>query len=76
METKAKAFPTLRGLMAKYGLTQKEMAKIMGKSSYSNFGQKLNLQKEFSFNEMKLINKYFLQLGESCSIQEMFFDWM
>ena len=72
--TNKKTFPELRGVMAKYGLTNNEMAKVIG-NTYQTFGKKLDARSEFSFSDMLKIREHFTKKGEELSIETLFFKW-
>lgn len=67
-------FPELRALMAKHGLTQQDMGKIIG-NTYRTFGKKLNGEADFTFSEMWKIKEYFKSFGSRKNTDEIFFDW-
>ncbi len=68
-------FPELRALMAKHGLTQQDMADILGNATYHSFGRKLNANEDFLFSEMHKITEYFNSLDNTANVNDIFFDW-
>ena len=72
--TEIKSFPQLRGLMAKYGLSQQQMGEIIG-NTYHTFGKKLNNIADFTYTDMGDIKEFFSEKGEKLSIENIFFDW-
>lgn len=69
-----KTFPELRGIMAKYGLTNSQMAEVIG-NTYQTFGNKLKLESDFSYSDMLKIWEFFKNRGETISIDSLFFKW-
>jgi len=69
-----RTFPELRALIAKHGLNQCKMAKLIG-NSYQTFGKKLNCKSEFLFDDMLLIHEFFTRKGEEITMDKLFFDW-
>ena len=70
-------FPELRGLMAKYGLTQQDMGNVIG-CGYATFAKKLNNKSDFSMSDMLKIIALFVNLGEDpqeLTIERIFFTW-
>ena len=70
-------FPELRGLMAKYGLTQQDMGNVIG-CGYATFAKKLNNKSDFSMSDMLKIRTFFIDLGEDprdMTIERIFFTW-
>lgn len=67
-------FPELRALMAKHGLTQEDMGRVISKT-YRVFGKKINGETDFLFSEMWKIRDYFASLGSNHTIDEIFFRW-
>lgn len=64
----------LRGEMAKYGLTIKDIAEIIG-ISYQAMFNKLHGKTEFTLTEAKKIVSYFNSQGESHSVETLFFPF-
>ena len=69
-----KSFPELRATMARYGITQQDMGKIIG-DTYQTFGRKLNEKSNFSYDDMIAIAKFFVDKGEEASVDKLFFAW-
>lgn len=69
------AFPELRALMAKHGLTQQDMGQVVG-NTYRTFGKKLNHEADFTLSDMWRIKEHFAGLGSNRTIDEIFFDWL
>ena len=70
-------FPELRGLMAKYGLTRRDMGNVIG-CKYVTFAKKLNKKSDFSMSDMLKIQAFFIDLGEDprdMTIERIFFTW-
>lgn len=68
-------FPELRAMMARYGVTQNDLAELLKDSSHT-FGKKINALAEFTFNDMVKIKEYFRQKGEvNLTMDSLFFDW-
>lgn len=61
----------LRELMAKYGLSQSEIAKIAGISEVS-LSKKLNTGQEFKITPAYRIITHFRNLGENVNFEELF----
>lgn len=68
-------FPELRGLMAKYGLTQKDVGEIAG-CTEKTIGNKLCNRNNFTLSEMLAIKKHFKKLGSDLSVDDIFFAWI
>lgn len=70
-------YPEIRALMAKYGITTKIVADIIGVSRQTVWS-KLNNKSDFYFTEMLKLRAYFLNLGASpaeVTIDRLFFEW-
>lgn len=70
-------YPEIRALMAKYGVTKKIVAGIIG-ASRQTVASKLNNQSEFYFTEMLKLRAYFINLGANpaeVTIDRLFFEW-
>jgi antitoxin component HigA of HigAB toxin-antitoxin module len=67
-------FPTLRALMAMYGKDYKDMAEVIN-NTYQTFSSKLHRKTSFTFEDLWTIKNYFSNLGESKTIDELFFNW-
>ena len=77
MGGKTLPFPELRGLMAKYGLTQQDVGNVIG-CKYVTFAKKLNKKSDFSMSDMLKIQAFFIDLGEDprdMTIERIFFNW-
>lgn len=67
-------FPDLRALMARHGITQKQMSNVVG-STERTFGKKLKGEVDFTISEMWAIKDFFARLGSKKTIDEIFFNW-
>ena len=77
MGGKTLPFPEVRGLMAKYGLTQQDMGNVIG-CGYATFAKKINSKSDFSMSDMLKIRAFFVNLGEDLrdmTIEHLFFTW-
>lgn len=76
MNTKqgATTYPELRALMAKHGLNNEKMGRLLYMNSIT-FGRKLSGKNEFTYNELLAIKDYFASLGEGINIDKLFFAW-
>ncbi len=67
-------FPELRALIAKYGLGQEDMGKLIG-CSYQTFGSKLRCTSKFTYKDMLVIYDFFTGKGEEITMDKLFFEW-
>jgi DNA-binding XRE family transcriptional regulator len=67
-------FPELRYLMAKHGMTQDKMSAIIGNTPLT-FSRKINFQSEFTWDDIVSIKEFFENLGESITVDDLFFTW-
>ena len=67
-------FPRLRELRGKYGLTNLEISNILGLKTHTAYMSKISGCR-FLFSDMVKLTKYFNSLGESETVQSLFFDW-
>lgn len=67
-------YPELRAIMAKYGVSKSELARVIG-NTYQTATKKLNCESEFSFNDILNIYYHFLVLDKDIDINVLFFDW-
>ena len=65
-------YRVLRGLMAKYDMTQADLAKICG-IALPTLANKISGKVDFSLSEANKIKEYFNQYGERLTIEEIFF---
>ena len=69
------AYPELRALLAKYGVTYSDLAEVVG-MDYSSVALKMTDKREFKGSEMHKIKDYFFKKGEQgLSLEKIFFDW-
>jgi len=74
VEPKVK-FPELRAVMARHGVTQSDLAELVGDSPHT-FGKKMNALAEFTFNDIVKIREFFRDKGEiAVTVDSLFFDW-
>jgi DNA-binding XRE family transcriptional regulator len=66
-------FPELRAVMAKYNVSTKELAELIGVTAQS-FYFKINGKVGFSLSECKKVYDYFVEKGEDTSIDKLFFS--
>jgi hypothetical protein len=70
-----KAYPELRGLLAKYNMTFEDLGKVINRSS-SSMHMKMNDIVKFSCSEIKMIRDFFRSKGEKdITADKIFFDW-
>jgi pyruvate-formate lyase len=70
-----KTFPELRGIMAKYGMNNSKMGKLIN-NTYQTFGKKLDYESDFRLSEMVKIRDFFISKGEEITMETLFFTWM
>ncbi len=71
MNNPIRAFPVLRGLLAKHNMTQDDLALVLGKS-VNSVTLKINNKVGWSLSECEIIRDYFRALGEKISADEIF----
>ena len=64
-------YRNLRGLMAKYGLTQKDLAEVLGIKK-ETLSMKINKRTPFTLNEAITILDFFVGLGEKTTMEYIF----
>lgn len=69
---KKPAYPVLAQLMAKHGLNKGDISNVIG-LSYRNTLKKLNGERVFNLVEAGKVVKSFIDLGESVTIDDIFF---
>jgi DNA-binding XRE family transcriptional regulator len=65
-------YRNLRAIMAKYDITVKKLAEIVG-ISQTSMSEKLNEHVGFTLAEVKNIIEFFNRNGENVTVEELFF---
>lgn len=72
---KTVTFPILRSLMARFGLTQKDLSVVIS-CNQNTFSRKLNCIQDFKLFEMVRIVQYLRKLGCELGVEAIFYDWI
>lgn len=68
-------FPRLRELKGKHRITFQKLSEIMGVKSHQTAFKKLN-DGSFTIYDMVIITEFFNSLGETETVNSLFFSWI